>query len=188
MVGLLGGAGGRWWRIWCAIPWRGIWKVHSIKGTPIVTGRQLTLKLSCRPALERQDFVVSPCNLDAVAWLDRWPDWPVNGLVLVGPKGCGKSHLLSAFAWGYKARIVPSRGFELQSIPAVLENVPLVLVDDLNRDCDQKALFHLINLAAQHSIGLVFAWRGSRGQIGIDFAGSRLATAGLASCGNRSSR
>lgn len=35
----------------------------------------------------------SDCNADALAWIDRWPDWPYPLLVLYGPAGAGKSHL-----------------------------------------------------------------------------------------------
>ena len=58
-------------------------------GTP----DQLALDLRYRPALGRADFLVSQCNADAVAWIDRWPDWPAPGLVIWGPAASGKSHL-----------------------------------------------------------------------------------------------
>ena len=44
-------------------------------------------------AMGREDFLVSPSNADAVAWIDRWPDWPGPALVIVGPPGSGKTHL-----------------------------------------------------------------------------------------------
>jgi chromosomal replication initiation ATPase DnaA len=54
---------------------------------------QFVLDLGHRPALGRADFLVSDCNEDAVAWVDRWPDWPSPGLVIWGPAASGKSHL-----------------------------------------------------------------------------------------------
>ncbi len=54
---------------------------------------QLPLELPLRPALGREDFLVAPCNQVAVAWIDRWPDWPGPALALHGPPGCGKTHL-----------------------------------------------------------------------------------------------
>ncbi len=54
---------------------------------------QLALDFGHRPALGREDFLVAPCNEDAVAWVDRWPDWPGPALVIHGPAGCGKTHL-----------------------------------------------------------------------------------------------
>ncbi len=39
---------------------------------------RLPLDLPVRNAMNAAGFVVSDSNQDAVAWLDRWPDWP-NG-------------------------------------------------------------------------------------------------------------
>jgi len=58
-----------------------------------MSARQLALALDHRPALGRSDFLVADCNEAAVAWLDRWPDWPASALAIHGPAGCGKSHL-----------------------------------------------------------------------------------------------
>jgi chromosomal replication initiation ATPase DnaA len=54
---------------------------------------QIPLDLPHRPAMGAADFLVASCNRDAVAWLDRWPDWPATALVIHGDEGCGKSHL-----------------------------------------------------------------------------------------------
>ncbi len=48
---------------------------------------QLPLELELRPALGRDDFLVAPSNEVAVAWIDRWPDWPGPALALYGPPG-----------------------------------------------------------------------------------------------------
>ncbi|MGE0256088.1 MAG: DNA replication protein [Alphaproteobacteria bacterium] len=64
-------------------------------------GRQLALDLAHRPAFGREDFLVAPCNAAAVAWIDRWPDWPAPGLALWGAPASGKSHL--AAVWRARA-------------------------------------------------------------------------------------
>lgn len=58
---------------------------------------QLPFDLGSRSAYGREDFFVSSCNAEAVAWLDRWPDWPSPMLVLQGDKGAGKTHLAHVF-------------------------------------------------------------------------------------------
>lgn len=45
--------------------------------------------------MSADDFLVTPCNKEAAAWVDRWPDWPSHGLVLTGLPGSGKTHLAS---------------------------------------------------------------------------------------------
>ncbi len=123
-----------------------------------MTSRQLTLDLGCRRAVGRQDFVVAGCNAEAVAWLDRWPDWPAPGLVLVGPSGSGKSHLLAAFAQAHHGMLMAAELVAVDHLPDQLGTTKLVLVDDLaSPGCDQKALFHLYNWSVQNGICMVFA-------------------------------
>ncbi len=59
---------------------------------------QLPLPLAYREAAGEADFFVSAANSDAVAWLDRWPDWPQPQALLTGPPASGKSHLARVFA------------------------------------------------------------------------------------------
>lgn len=59
---------------------------------------QLPLPLDYRAADGEADFLVSEANQEAVAWLDRWPDWPQPQALLLGPAASGKSHLARLFA------------------------------------------------------------------------------------------
>ena len=107
---------------------------------------QYPLPLDHRPALGRADFLVGPSNAEAVAWLDRWPDWPAVGLVLYGPKGCGKTHLAQVFATRSQAPGVQGEPGLVLDPPALLAHPsPAVVVDDADRGLDQTGLFHLIN-------------------------------------------
>ena len=54
---------------------------------------QLLFDFDVRPALGREDFLISPCNQAAVGWIDKWPDWPGIGVSLWGEPGSGKTHL-----------------------------------------------------------------------------------------------
>jgi chromosomal replication initiation ATPase DnaA len=96
------------------------------------TGVQLPLDLGHRRAMGREDFLVSRANEDAVRWIDRWPDWPPPGIVLVGPAGSGKTHL--AHVWAARSGAVFA-GPELSSAwargPIVLENADRVPERDL---------------------------------------------------------
>ena len=54
---------------------------------------QLPLAFDHDAALGIDDFMPADSNREALAWLERWPDWPAPALVLYGPAGAGKTHL-----------------------------------------------------------------------------------------------
>ncbi len=109
-----------------------------------MTGKQLAFELPHRPALGAEDFLVAPANRDAVAWADRWPDWPAVGLVVWGPEGCGKSHLLQVWRERSGARVLPAAALTVAAVPE-LARAPIAL-DDADRGVHEVALFHLLNL------------------------------------------
>lgn len=63
----------------------------------VETPRQLPLELPHEAALSRDDYLVGGSNRAAFELLERWPDWPSPVVVLAGPVGAGKTHLVQAF-------------------------------------------------------------------------------------------
>ena len=100
-----------------------------------------------RPAFGADDFLVAPSNEAAVAWLDRWPDWPSPAAVLHGPSGCGKTHL--AHVWQARSGAVLHAAASLvpEEVPGLAANAALVL-DDAERAAE-RPLLHLVNLVAE---------------------------------------
>lgn len=109
---------------------------------------QLPLELGHRPALGRADFLLAPCNAEAVAWLDRWPDWPAPALALYGPAGSGKSHLGHVFAAQSGGHVLDPATLATERIPALLGDTRTAIVDDAERASDEP-LLHLYNLLAE---------------------------------------
>lgn len=104
--------------------------------------RQLPLDLGHMPGSSRDDLVLSLANEQAVALIDRWPDWPAPVVVLAGPPGSGKSHLASI--WREAADAVTMS-------TAITATDPWpgrpVLIDDVDGGpIDEAGLFHLINI------------------------------------------
>ena len=56
---------------------------------------QIPLELDHRPQLDRESFIVSPSNKAALELIESWPAWPTPTIILFGPEGAGKSHLVS---------------------------------------------------------------------------------------------
>jgi len=110
-------------------------------------GSQLNLDLALDPIYKREDFLVASCNSDAVAWLEKWPDWPGGGLVLYGPPGCGKSHLLEI--WRKKTGAVIINGQELvNGLGELYCNAAAVAVDHSDK-ADERALLRIYNGAIE---------------------------------------
>lgn len=129
---------------------------------------QYTLELGHRPALGAGDFVVARSNAQAVQWLDLWPHWPGPGLVLAGPPGSGKSHLLAAFAARHQGGLVDAGDLTVAGVPEVVGRASLILVDNVTATVDQAALFHLHNLVVQSGKSMVFAMPKPPAQMGFD--------------------
>jgi chromosomal replication initiation ATPase DnaA len=120
--------------------------------------RQLALALGHTESFAREDFLEGPSNATALALVDRWPDWPGNAVALVGPEGAGKSHLASIWAREAGARFISGRGLDDASVPSALATGALVVEDLAERAFEERALFHLFNLAReQYAFVLVTA-------------------------------
>lgn len=112
---------------------------------------QLPLDLPVRSAMNAAGFVVSDSNHDAVAWTDRWPDWPGSVLAVYGPPGCGKTHL--AHVWQERLRGANSAARFLT--PSGLEQLPKenLILDGIR--LPEEHLFHLINHVRAERLSLL---------------------------------
>lgn len=112
-------------------------------------GRQLVLDLPLRTALGRNDFLVTPSNAAAVAMIDRYPHWPHHGVVLLGGAGSGKSHLLEVWRQAANARRIAAAEIAAEPPDQLLNSGALAIDDAPGPALDERALFHLLNLARQ---------------------------------------
>lgn len=110
---------------------------------------QLPLELGHRPALGRDDFLVSDSNGEAVRWIDIWPDWPAPGLVIAGPQASGKSHLSQVWRARSGAIAVDRAALAEPGAPARLAAHRNVAIDDADQLRDERNLLHLYNLIAE---------------------------------------
>jgi chromosomal replication initiation ATPase DnaA len=120
--------------------------------------RQLALALDHAESYAREDFLVGPCNERPFQLICSWPDWPANALALVGPEGSGKTHLAMIWATAAGARIIAGRALRDAEVPSALATGALV-VEDATAGADDRALFHLINLAREDNAALLFTAR-----------------------------
>jgi chromosomal replication initiation ATPase DnaA len=112
--------------------------------------RQLALALEHAESFAREDFLSGPSNAVALALVDAWPDWSHRTVMLTGPEGSGKSHLAAIWARTAGARLIAARALEEASVPSALATGALVVEDVVAGAFDERALFHLLNLAREH--------------------------------------
>lgn len=144
---------------------------------------QLTLDLPFRTARGRADFFVSDNNRDALALLDRWPDWPHAIVALAGPRGSGKTHL--AHLWQERS------GGQLVGEPMLPQGTSWALgIDDADRLSDELGLFHLMNraLAGEGTLLLVGEAPPARWTAALPDLKTRLAAVPVATLGHPDDR
>lgn len=120
--------------------------------------RQLALALDHAESYARDDFLPGPCNADALGLIGSWPDWPANAIALVGPEGSGKTHLATMWATTAGARVISAHALSETALRPALATGALV-VEDAAVTSDERALFHLINMAREEGAYLLFTAR-----------------------------
>jgi chromosomal replication initiation ATPase DnaA len=136
--------------------------------------RQLALALGHAESFAREDFLSGPSNLAALALVDSWPDWPHQTVILTGPEGSGKSHLAAMWALTAGARLIAARALDPPAVPAALATGALVVEDLAPGAYDERALFHLLNLAREDGAFVLLTARIAPGGAAIADLGSRL--------------
>jgi chromosomal replication initiation ATPase DnaA len=106
---------------------------------PTLKPEQIPLDLGHRNAMGRTDFMIAPSNEAAVAWIDRWPNWPAPALILYGPPASGKTHL--GAVWQDRAG---SKGYLVDDVQEIIGN----------QEKEEK-LFHLYNQAREDNTHLL---------------------------------
>jgi chromosomal replication initiation ATPase DnaA len=114
-----------------------------------VQPRQLAFALPHAESLTRDNFLEGPANEAALSLIESWPDWPNRIMLLVGPEGSGKSHLAAIWAEQAGARSISAHALTPAAVPGALATGALVVEDLRPTGFDERAMFHLLNLARE---------------------------------------
>ena len=124
-----------------------------------VQPRQLAFALPHAESLTRDNFLEGPANQAGLALIESWPDWPNRIMLLVGPEGSGKSHLAAIWAEQAGARSISAHALTPNAVPGALATGALVVEDLKPGDFDERAMFHLINLAREDEASILMTAR-----------------------------
>ncbi|WP_417684054.1 hypothetical protein [Roseibium sp.] len=122
------------------------------------TPRQLPLELPHEEALGRDDYLVGSANQAAFELLERWPDWPSPVVILAGPVGAGKTHLVKAWHEDAGAAVISAADLTSDAVTGLVA-CGAVAVEDAHNGVDETALFHLLNAARQADIRVLITSR-----------------------------
>ena len=110
---------------------------------------QLSLGLPVETALGRADFLISPANALALAAIEDQGGLPQGRLVLTGPRGAGKTHLVHIWCAAMGARRLDAARLGDDIAPFLRQGATMALaIDDADAIAGtegEEALFHLLN-------------------------------------------
>ena len=111
-----------------------------------------TLNFGFEPSVEPVDYVVSKSNQEVWRTLFDKGDWPQNRLVLFGPKGAGKTHLINIWVKENEGIVYDSQSFP-HELNADMEGNKSIAVDNfellIGNKSQERVLLQLCNSVAQ---------------------------------------
>tara|TARA_Y100001936_G_C16016343_1_gene636696 strand:+ start:603 stop:1283 length:681 start_codon:yes stop_codon:yes gene_type:complete len=119
---------------------------------------QLTIDMPKRTALNREDFLVNDRNKSAVEFIDNFYKKPIKLGILIGPKGCGKTHLVNVLCNSLKGIDWSFLSSENKDIYNIFNKNDVIIIEDINNfNSKQKEefLFHSINLSREFNKSLL---------------------------------
>lgn len=128
------------------------------------TIQQLPLELPHRPCLGKEDFLIAKCNEEAVRLIDSWPEWSFFAGCIYGSDGCGKTHLANVFSnkvsmltnYPYKIPCIKARNLKLETVHELFSQNSCLIVEELNENINEEAMFHLYNLYRNEGGNILF--------------------------------
>jgi len=120
---------------------------------------QLPLVLPHDPHYGRDAFMPGPSNAAALRLVESWPGWPSPVVVLSGPPGSGKTHLVHVWAARANAEILAAAALGGELSLDQTGAGPLA-IDGINPGAvPDAALFHLINRVGELGSSLLLTSR-----------------------------
>lgn len=118
---------------------------------------QQILPFEFREAKNREDFVVGASNREAVKWIDRYPRWKNNGLIIIGPTASGKSHLASV--WQKKSLCDIFNYEDVNRENKDLLNFNNITIEDIHNITNFKFFLHIFNIKQERNLKFLFTSR-----------------------------
>ena len=117
----------------------------------LAINKQMTLPLKYKSIKNRENYIVSECNIDAVKLIENSSLWQnrkkinsIPGAIIYGPKGSGKTHLCSIFKQNVDCEYLTS--LSNHSLEQVIEGRSFILDNFLpGKRYPSELVMHFIN-------------------------------------------
>ncbi len=113
---------------------------------------QLIFDFTAPPSYHAHDFVVTSSNQNAVNMVADLTAWPTPVMILCGPSGVGKTHLLNLWQTQNNAAVLPPMALNTEFNPFASPN-PVLAIDNADsitgNAAAERALLHLYNKTLQ---------------------------------------
>ena len=127
-------------------------------GNFIQMNDQLILKFPTHQAYKKEDFYVSPSNLEAYDFINNWPKWIKRIINIFGPSGSGKSHLSSILKNKTPGLQINSNELKEETFLQFKIKETLI-IENLDDKISEELLFSLWNVALQDNKYLLITSR-----------------------------
>ena len=101
-----------------------------------------------------EDYYISNANKHIYDLLNKWPNWEKNLLNISGEKFSGKSHLMNIFIKRFGGFQIDCKNFNNDDLVKV-KNFKNIILEDINKELDEKLFFTLINIIEQDNRYLI---------------------------------
>lgn len=114
---------------------------------------QKAFKFDFREAHNRDNYIVGETNSDAIKWIDIYPNWKNNGLVIEGPRASGKSHLVRVWQKKSNCSIFDSEQVNEEKINA--KDNKNIAIENLENINNFEFFLHLINYKKEKKLNFL---------------------------------
>ena len=112
--------------------------------------KQQVIKFQFREAKNRTNYIVGDSNINAIKWIDKYPNWKNDGLIIEGPKSSGKSHLVRVWQKKSNCNILCSEKVNNEEINA--DDNQNVAIENLENIKNYEFFLHLLNYKKEKNL------------------------------------
>ena len=127
---------------------------------------QQSILLEFRTSYKRHDFIVVEYNKYSVDWIDKFPFWKESGLIIIGPKSSGKSHLARVLKLRSNCIIKQAEDINRESFNLIRPQN--LIIEDIEKVTNYKFFLHVINVLNENKFKIILTSRKSLKYLDID--------------------